>query len=145
MRCNEAFLSGSGEAGSDEPRALADSEEQQKRKIMAHASMVNHRKRSKPARGDEAVASASPASGDHTAQGQPGSDEASAKQAIMQHATQLNASNSLLAQLHAERLARQQLTHPKHHDKAPAQPASQQKLVEDQPISELKLLTYNVW
>lgn len=140
-----ASTSGRGEAGAAEPSVIADSEEQQKRKIMALASMVNHRKRSKPAQGAEAVASASSAPEDNTANGQPGSDEVSAKQAIMQHATQLNASNSLLAQLHAERLARQQLAHPKHHDKAPAQAASKQKLVEDQPISELKLLTYNVW
>ena len=80
--------------------------------------------------------------------------DASAKQAIMQHAAGLSQNNSLLAQLHAERLARQQLasasrlqqpadaTQPKGRTGSSYATASPSTFPQ---ITELKLLTYNVW
>lgn len=62
----------------------------------------------------------------------------------MQHAAQLAPSNCLLAQLHAERLARQQLANPQQQDEQP----KQQKVMKQEAskqIPEVKLLTYNVW
>lgn len=62
----------------------------------------------------------------------------------MQHAAQLAPSNCLLAQLHAERLARQQLANPQQQDE---QPKHHKVMKQEAPaqISEVKLLTYNVW
>lgn len=62
----------------------------------------------------------------------------------MQQAAAQNQNNSLLGQLHAERLARQQLgvssSQPSQQAVA-AQPAMPQAA----SVAELKLLTYNVW
>lgn len=121
------------------------SEEEQRRKIMAHASMANSTKRSRLSPDAEAVPTSSSAPVDKDAEDQPNSSEDAAKQAIMQHATQLHANNSMLAQLHAERLARQQLGKARQDVKQKTQPARQLTKSDDQPIAELKLLTYNVW
>lgn len=72
-----------------------------------------------------------------------------AKQAIMQQVAAQNKNNSLLARLHAERLARQQVgvsgAQPQQAVAAPT-PAAQQAAAASSPnITELKLLTYNVW
>ena len=107
--------------------------------------MVSSRKRSKFSPDQEAVMTSSSAGETVGLDDQPDSTEDAAKQAIMQHATQLNTNNSLLAQLHAERLARQQLAKPKSAAEQHMQTTSKQNISSESPISELKLLTYNVW
>ncbi|KAL3149297.1 hypothetical protein ABBQ32_002110 [Trebouxia sp. C0010 RCD-2024] len=120
----------------------------QRQRIMAHAALVNGRKRPKPAGNQNQTAKPSDQNASNTealqTQGTAGvnssDDGDAARKAIMQHAAQLAPSNSLLAQLHAERLARKQLANPQHQDDSiKALPQSQA------PLPELSLLTYNVW
>ena len=121
--------------------------EQQRWNIMAHAASVNN-KRAKTTGGgasssDKQTDSEATRTGSLSIAHQH-DDEDAAKQAIMQHAAQLAPSNSLLAQLHAERLARQQLAHPHHKDHDSAQ-QDVPKPAAPEPVPELSLLTYNVW
>lgn len=116
---------------------------------MAHAALINSRKRLKGAESiDSAPQSSSQSVSSKDAQQAQGSsavngsdDSDAAKKAIMQHATRLTLNNSLLAQLHAERLARQQLANPQHKEDGPAK----KHVHKLEPVSELSLLTYNVW
>ena len=116
---------------------------------MAHAALINSRKRPKAAGNlDSGSKSSSRDVGSKEAQQLQGSsavngsdDSDAAKKAIMQHAARLTPNNSLLAQLHAERLARQQLANPQHKESDPAK----KPLHKQEPVSELSLLTYNVW
>ena len=116
---------------------------------MAHAALVNSRKRVKPAVDEAADAKTASQQMESSQITRPqaaaaGKDANAAKQAIIQHAAQLAPNNSLLAQLHAERLARQQLANPQHsQDKSAEQRLHKQAAPE--PVSELSLLTYNVW
>lgn len=116
---------------------------------MAHAALIKSRKRPKGAEGleygpqssskDVSSKEAQQAQGSSAVNGSNDSD--AAKKAIMQHAARLTPNNSLLAQLHAERLARQQLANPQHKEDGPAKKHMQKH----EPVSELSLLTYNVW
>ena len=116
---------------------------------MAHAAFVNSRKRPKPAGHQDHGASVPNQSVSSTVALQTqdsvtlhDSDDGDAvKKAIMQHAAQLAPNNSLLAQLHAELLARQQLANPEHQDDG----SVKAKLEQQGPVPELSLLTYNVW
>lgn len=123
--------------------------QEQRQKIMAHAALVNSRKRVKPAVDEAADAKTASQQMESSQITRPqaaaaGKDANAAKQAIIQHAAQLAPNNSLLAQLHAERLARQQLANPQHsQDKSAEQRLHKQAAPE--PVSELSLLTYNVW
>ena len=122
-----------------------DSSEEQRRKIMAHATLVNSRKRLLPPGNSQDATSPHRAKASKTQHIPVFNDsEDAAKQAIMQQAAQVPSSNSLLAQLHAERLARQQLAHPQHHDD-PAGSKVPSSLHIPCQISHLTLLTYNVW
>lgn len=125
----------------DKTDAATENTEEQRKRIMAHASLVNSRKRSKFSI-DPVIPARSPhRTKDGKAKPTSASEEEAAKQAIMQHAAQLAPTNSLLAQLHAERLARQQLAHPQQQD--PQHDSIKQEAPHH--ISELRLLTYNVW
>lgn len=122
---------------------------------MAHAASVNGSSSAQPVRtrtgGKPFIKKpASKASADAVPleeQGYSSSDSretAAAKQAIMRQAAAQNQNNSLLGQLHAERLARQQLGVS---TSQPAQkaPATLPAAASAPKITELKLLTYNVW
>ena len=123
--------------------------QEQRQKIMAHAALINSRKRLKavgtPAFGPQLLSQdvgsteAQQPQGTSAVNGSADSD--AAKKAIMQHAARLTSNNSLLAQLHAERLARQQLANPQHKEDDPAK----KHVHMQEPVSELSLLTYNVW
>ena len=116
---------------------------------MAHAALINSRKRPKAAKNlDSGPSSSSQDMGSKEAQQVQGSsavngsdDIDAAKKAIMQHAARLTPNNSLLAQLHAERLARRQLANPQHKEDGSAK----KHIHKQGPVSELSLLTYNVW
>ena len=111
---------------------------------MAHAAAANSRKRIKPASNPLPPASSLQKTQDPKTKPAAAAADEAARQAIMQHAAQLPPSNSLLAQLHAERLARQQLANPQQHDEHPAQDRAIKQEIPKQ-IAELRLLTYNVW
>ena len=121
--------------------------QEQRQKIMTHAALINSRKRPKAAETQDPGARSwsQDANSKQTLQAQGSSavsdDCDAAKDAIMKHAAQLAPNNSLLAQLHAERLARQQLANPQHQEDCSAQ----KHVPEQEPLSELSLLTYNVW
>lgn len=119
------------------------SAEDQRQKIMAHAALANRRKRTESC-GEASAASPSKRKRDSKAVPLSASEEEAAKQAIMQHAAQLAPNNSLLGQLHAERLARQQLANPQQRETQSAQATAVKSQVSHQ-ASELRLLTYNVW
>lgn len=111
---------------------------------MAHAALINSRKRPKAAENSGPSCSSLDVSTKEAQQVQGSSavnDSDAAKRAIMQHAARLTPNNSLLAQLHAERLARQQLANPQHKEDDPAK----KHIHKQEPVSELSLLTYNVW
>lgn len=116
---------------------------------MAHAAFVNSRKRPKAAGHQDHGVSAPKQNVSSTEALQTqdsvtvndSDDGDAAKKAIMQHAAQLAPNNSLLAQLHAERLARQQLANPQHQDDGSVKASLEQQ----EPVPELSLLTYNVW
>lgn len=123
--------------------------QEQRQRIMAHAALVSSRKRPKPAGNqhhtakppDQDASNTEPLQRQDTV-GVSGSDDGdAAKKAIMLHAAQLAPNNSLLAQLHAERLARKQLANPHHQDDGTAKALPQSQ----EPLPELSLLTYNVW
>ena len=131
------------------------SESQQRQAIMAHAALVNSSSSAKPVRtrtgGKPFIKKAANEASYNTApveeQGYSSSDSretAAAKQAIMQQAAAQNQNNSLLGQLHAERLARQQLGVS---SSQPAEKASASlpAAASSPTLAELKLLTYNVW
>ena len=120
------------------------SAEDQRHNIMAHATLVNSRKRTKPSGEPADSGNLSPTAKASIAEPTSAADDEAARKAIMQHAAQLAPSNCLLAQLHAERLARQQLANPQQQDEQP----KQQKVMKQEAskqIPEVKLLTYNVW
>ena len=120
------------------------SAEDQRHNIMAHATLVNSRKRTKPSGEPADSGNSSPKAKASIAEPTSAAADEAARKAIMQHAAQLAPSNCLLAQLHAERLARQQLANPQQQDEQPKQP----KVVKQEAfkqIPEVKLLTYNVW
>ena len=125
----------------DNTDAVTENTEEQRKRIMAHASLVNSRKRSKFSVEPVIPARSPHRTKDGKAKPTSASEEEAAKQAIMQHAAQLAPTNSLLAQLHAERLARQQLAHPQQQD--PQHDSIKQEAPHH--ISQLRLLTYNVW
>ena len=123
--------------------------QEQRQRIMAHAALVTTTKRVKSANDEAADAKTSRQQTGRSQAILPeaavtGKNADAAKQAIMQHAAQLAPNNSLLAQLHAERLARQQLANPQRgQDKSAEQHLHKQAALE--PVLELSLLTYNVW
>lgn len=115
---------------------------------MAHAALVNSRKRPKAAENLDSSTKPSTQGMNSKqalqAQGSSavsGDESDAAKKAIMQHAARLTPNNSLLAQLHAERLARQQLANPQHKEDSPAE----EHVHKQEPVSTVSLLTYNVW
>ncbi len=111
---------------------------------MAHATLVNSRKRTKPFGEPAGSGTSIPNAKASIAEPTSAAGDEAARKAIMQHAAQLAPSNCLLAQLHAERLARRQLAHPQQQDEQP----KQHKVVKQEApkqIPEVKLLTYNVW
>ena len=137
-------------AGRVEVVDLADSpSSEQRHKIMAQANSVNAAKQSTAASAEMHPASKSQFNiGSHkgmqNVQTSADSSAEHAKQAIMQHAAQLAPGNLLLAQLHAERLARHQLANPQHQNNGSGKGAVQ-KPAHPEPLSQFSLLTYNVW
>ncbi len=111
---------------------------------MAHATLVNSRKRTKPSEKPAGSGNSSPKAKASIAETTSAADDEAARKAIMQHAAQLAPSNCLLAQLHAERLARQQLANSQQQDEQPKQHKVMKQEAPAQ-IPEVKLLTYNVW
>jgi len=87
---------------------------------MAHATLVNSRKRTKPSEEPAGSGNSSPKAKASIAEPISAADDEAARKAIMQHAAQLAPSNCLLAQLHAERLARQQLANSQQQDEQPS-------------------------
>ena len=137
---------------SDSPDTQSD--QQQRAAIMAHAAAMNSSKSAQPVRTRTAgkpfiakPASRTSASASTEDQGYSSSDSreaVAAKQAIMRQAAAQNQNNSLLGQLHAERLARQQLGVSSSQLSQQAV-AAQSAVPQPASIAELKLLTYNVW